>query len=359
MLAATELEEVRQWRHNLHRRPETAFQEHATSAFVVEKLREFGIAEIHKGLAGTGVLAALRFGEGPSIALRADMDALPLQELNEFAHASATPGRMHACGHDGHTAMLLGAARELARCSDLCGTLFLIFQPAEEKDGGARVMLEEGLLQRFAIEEFYGLHNWPGMPLGTMGIHRGAVMAACDFFEITIRGRGGHAAMPQQTIDPVLIAAELSLALQRIVSRMNPLESAVLSVTVLRAGEAYNIIPESCFLAGTVRTFSEELRNWIEAQVIQTAQGIAAAHGARAECNYLRGYPAAINAAAEAEHCLAAAREAVGAENAIVDPPPSMGSEDFAYFFTAAAGLLRLAGNRPGRGYPGAAQPEV
>ncbi|MBX7059237.1 MAG: amidohydrolase [Leptospirales bacterium] len=357
MPAEIEISDVRTWRRHLHQQPELAFEERGAASFINDRLLEFGFEEIHGGIAATGVVGVLHRGRGPAIALRADMDALPLQELNQFAHRSRHEGCMHACGHDGHTAMLLGAARALARDRTFEGSVYFIFQPAEERGGGGQAMLQEGLLERFPIEEVYGLHNWPALPLGVIALRSGPAMAACDFFEISIRGRGGHAAMPQQAIDPILAGAELCLSLQRIVSRLDPLQSAVLSVTKLRAGEAYNIIPEEMFLAGTVRTLNAETRTHIEAEIRRCAEGVCSAHGASVDINYIHGYPATINHRVATEHCRRAAEAAVGKDALILDPPPSMGSEDFSYFLQQRPGCYIWLGTGGGPNTPGLHSP--
>lgn len=338
------------WRHRLHANPEIAFQEHQTAQFVVEQLSQFGLDEVVSGFGRTGVVGVLRNGAGPAIGLRADMDALPIQEENEFAHRSQNPGRMHACGHDGHTAMLLGAARLLAERRNFRGAVYFVFQPAEENEGGARVMTEAGLFERFPMQAIYGLHNWPGLAEGEIALHPGPMMAAFDMFEVEIIGRGAHAAMPQYGVDPILIGSELVSALQKLVSRMDPLDSAVLSVTQFHAGDAYNVIPERAVLKGGIRSLSPATQDRMEREFRRTASGVCEANGARAEVRYERRYPPTINAPAETELAARAARDVVGTARVHTDLPPSMGSEDFAFFLQQRPGcyIWLGAGDRPG-----------
>ncbi|MEW5770493.1 MAG: M20 aminoacylase family protein [Pseudomonadota bacterium] len=334
-------------RHDLHAHPELAYQEHRTSERVTEFLVACGI-EVHRGLAGTGVVGVLRHGDGPRmIGLRADMDALPVQEQNAFPHRSRHDGRMHACGHDGHTAMLLGAAQHLAEHPNFDGTVVFIFQPAEETDGGARVMIEQGLFERFPVESVYGMHNWPGLPAGEFAVHSGPVMACADQFDIRVRGHGAHAAMPHQGRDPLLAGAALVQALQGIVSRnLDPLDSAVLSVTRFFAGgEAYNVIPAEARIGGTVRAFRDEVRDAVEAALERQCAGIGAAHGVQASLEYRRGYPPTINSAAEAARCREVLTKLVGAERVRTDANPSMGAEDFAYMLREKPGCYVWIGN--------------
>ena len=334
------------WRHELHAHPELGFQEHRTADLVANVLTNAGI-EIHRGLAETGVVGVLRAGQGSAaIGLRADMDALPLRELNTFPYRSRIDGQMHACGHDGHTAMLLGAAEYLAETRQFDGTVYLIFQPAEETVGGARVMLEEGLLDRFPMDRVYGMHNWPGLPAGQFAVHAGPVMACADQFDILIQGHGAHAAMPHQGRDPVLAGAALVQTLQSVVSRdTDPLDSVVLSITRFAAGEAYNIIPDEVRLGGTVRAFKAELRDQAEAAIERVCNGIGLAHGVRIRLDYRRGYPPSINDPVEAATCSQVARELVGEANVHTDLPPSMGAEDFAYFLNERPGCYVWIGN--------------
>ena len=334
-------------RHDLHAHPELAFSEHRSSDVVAGFLQSLGL-EVHRGLAGTGVVGVIRNGDSArAIALRADLDALPLHEQNLFPHRSKHEGRMHACGHDGHTAMLLGAAQALAGNSDFNGTVVFIFQPAEETDGGARVMIEQGLFDRFPVEAVFGMHNWPGLPAGQFAVHSGPVMACADQFDIVLSGHGGHAAMPQQARDPLVAGAALVQALQTVVSRtLDPLDPAVLSVTrFFSGGEAYNIIPSEARIGGTVRAFRAEVQDKVEAALERLASGIAAAHGVQAQLDYRRGYPPTLNSAAEATLCAEVARAVAGAGNVRCDLSPSMGAEDFAYMLREKPGCYVWIGN--------------
>jgi len=334
-------------RHDLHAHPELAFEEHRSSDVVAAFLQSLGL-EVHRGLAGTGVVGVLRNGDSPrAIGLRADLDALPLHEQNLFPHRSRHDGRMHACGHDGHTAMLLGAAQALAGDSDFNGTVVFIFQPAEESDGGARVMIEQGLFERFPVDAVFGMHNWPGLPAGQFAVHSGPVMACADQFDIVLSGHGGHAAMPQQARDPLVAAAALVQALQTVVSRtLDPLDPAVLSVTrFFSGGEAYNVIPSEARIGGTVRAFRAPVQDQIEAALERLATGIAAAHGVQAHLNYRRGYPPTLNSAAEAALCTEVARAAAGDGNVRNDLNPSMGAEDFSYMLREKPGCYVWIGN--------------
>jgi hippurate hydrolase len=279
--------DMRGWRHHIHAHPETAFEEHRTSGVVAEKLKGFGI-EVHQGLAGTGVVGTLKSGKGGrAIALRADMDALHMPEANGFAHASKHNGKMHACGHDGHTTMLLGAARYLAETKNFDGTVHFIFQPAEENEGGGRVMVEQGLFEKFPVEAVYGMHNWPGLPPGKVSVRSGPTMAAFDIFEIAIQGKGTHGAMPHLGIDPIVVAAEIVLALQTIASRVtDPLEAIVVSVTQMHGGDTWNVIPDQVVLRGTARAFKPEIHDAIEGLISRIAGGICQAHGASFKLRY-------------------------------------------------------------------------
>ena len=340
-------EDMTAWRRDIHRHPEIAFEEHRTAEVVAEKLAEWGI-EVHRGLAGTGVVGLLegRKAGARMIGLRADMDALPLQELNGFDHRSVHDGKMHACGHDGHTAMLLGAARYLAETRNFAGRIAFIFQPAEEGEGGARVMIEEGLFERFPVESVYGLHNMPGLDRGQVALRAGPLLAAADTVTIEITGKGGHAAIPHMAIDPVVIGAEIVTALQTIASRrIDPLDSLVISVTRFDAGTADNIIPETARLTGSVRTLKTETRDQIEAEIRRIADGIAAAHGGTAEVTFSHGYPATVNWPEETARCAAVAGEIVGPENVHGEVAPVMGSEDFAFMLEKKPGCYILLGN--------------
>jgi len=346
-------DEMTEWRRDIHQHPELKFEENRTADLVAAKLEEFGI-EIHRGLAKTGVVGTIRNGDGPSIGLRADMDALPLEEKNTFKHASSNPGKMHACGHDGHTAMLLGAAKHLAYSKNFKGTVNFIFQPAEEGGGGGELMIKEGLLEMFPVDSVYGLHNWPGMPAGIFGVGSGPIMASVDTFDLTINGRGGHAAMPDQCIDPIVIASQVVTALQTIPSRnTHPVDSVVISVTQIHAGDAYNVIPDSVQMHGTVRTFQPETRKEIPSSMLRVAEGVCAAYGGTCELNYMSGYPATINSVAETEISAKAVVDLLGEENIIRNPTPSMGGEDFSYMLEARPGCYVWLGIGPGKGEAG------
>ncbi len=332
------------WRRRLHAHPEIAFEERRTAGFVAAKLGEFGI-QVDRGLAVTGVVGTIEGGDGPAIGLRADMDALGVSEANDFAHRSTAGGKMHACGHDGHAAMLLGAARYLAETRRFKGTVHFIFQPAEEIEGGGRVMVEDGLFDKFPVDGVYGMHNWPGLPVGRFALRTGAMAAACDIFEITVTGKGAHAAMPHLGADPIPAACEMVQAFQTIVSRLaNPVDSAVLTVTRLRAGETTNVIPDTAVLGGTARSFLEATRDMIEARMRLIADHVAAAHGVTAKVQYDRRYPAMVNHPKEAETAAAAAAAVVGPGNVNADAPPSMGAEDFSYMLKRVPGCYVLIG---------------
>lgn len=342
----------REWRHELHAHPELAYEERRTAAFVAERLRSFGLDPV-EGLAETGVVAVLegRRGEGPMIALRADMDALPIPEANTFAHASREPGKMHACGHDGHTAMLLAAAELLAADPAFAGTVVFVFQPAEEGGGGAKRMVEEGFFERYPVREIYGMHNWPGLPVGQFAVHSGPVMAGTERFRIVLRGRGTHAAMPHLGDDVIAAGAALVQSLQTVVSRrVDPLQAAVLSVTQFHAGHAFNVIPAEAELAGTVRAFSPELFSRIREAIERIGQGVASAYGLSLDVEWDEGYPPTINTASAAARCAEAAVALVGAQNVCREALPSMGAEDFAFFLQHRPGAYVWIGNGPGEG---------
>ena len=332
-------DEMTGWRRHLHSNPETAFEEHETSAYVAARLRSFG-HDVHQGLAGTGVVGTLAGSRsGPAIGLRADMDALNIEEQSDLPYRSRHPGKMHACGHDGHMTMLLGAAKYLAETRNFAGTAHFIFQPAEENEGGGRKMVEDGLFKRFPVEGVYGLHNWPGQAFGTIALKAGPLMAAYDIFEIRVLGRGGHGAMPNETIDPVIIAAEIVGALQTIISRtVHPVDAAVVSVTEIHGGDNWNVIPAEVVLRGTTRAFKTNVQDKIEARVGEIARGICEAHGATAALRYDRLYPPTVNSPAETELAAKAAVQVVGTNDVIRDPMPSMASEDFAFMLEARPG---------------------
>jgi amidohydrolase len=332
--------ELTEWRRHLHMHPELAYEEVETAAFVAERLRSFGVDEVHEGIGRTGVVAVIRAGASErAIGLRCDMDALPITEATGVAHASRNPGKMHACGHDGHTAMLLGAAKYLAETRNFDGTVYLVFQPAEEGRAGAKAMMDDGLFKRFPVADIYGLHNWPAIPAGTFAMCEGPAMAASDEFKVTIKGRGCHAAMPHYGLDPVPVAAQIVMGLQVIVSReTDPLDNAVLSVTQIHTGHAFNVVPETAELVGTVRTFKAETRDRIEARLGEVAKGIAQSFGLEAEVSFRRGYPPTVNHVREAAIGAAAAALVVGDDKVERNPQPVMGAEDFAYMLEQVPG---------------------
>ena len=336
-------------RRDIHAHPELAFAEQRTAGLVAARLAEFG-CEVYRGLAGTGVIGTIRNGNTPgAIGLRADMDALPIQELNDFSHRSTHDGRMHACGHDGHTAMLLGAARYLAATRNFEGTVHLIFQPAEEGGGGGRVMVEEGLFDKFPCDAVFALHNRPGIEVGRIAVRPGPLLAASDRWDICIRGRGTHAAHPHLGIDPFVIGAQIVLALQTITSRnVDPLDAAVVSVGFIKGGAAYNVIPDDLHIGGTARSFRPEVRDLIEARLGEIARGVATLHGASAEAEYRRNYPPTINHQAETEFAAEVAAEICGPDQVIRDVAPSMGAEDFSFMLNACPGAMLWLGNGPG-----------
>ncbi|MDK3020481.1 M20 aminoacylase family protein [Pseudodonghicola flavimaris] len=345
--AAELQDEIAGWRQQIHMTPELLFDVETTAALVADKLKEFGVDEIVTGLGRTGVVGIVNgSGSGPTIGLRADMDALPIEEQTGKPYASQVPGKMHACGHDGHTAMLLGAAKYLAETRNFAGRVALIFQPAEEGGGGGKVMVDDGLMERFDIAEVYGMHNYPGLPVGTFAIRKGPMMASADQFEITITGLGGHAATPQRCIDPVVIGGQIIGALQTIASRnVDPLDSVVVTIGELSAGTAHNIIPEVAVMRGTVRTLRPETRDLAETRIRQICDGIAAANGGSAVVDYDRMYPVTSNHAAETDHAIAAARTISGEAAVITELPPVMGGEDFSFMLEARPGAFIAIGN--------------
>ena len=341
-------DELTEWRRYLHKNPELGFEEFKTSDFVANKLEGMGLS-VHRGLAGTGVVATLSSGDGSgkAIALRADMDALPLQEKGSVKHRSENPGKMHACGHDGHTTMLLGAAKYLTETQNFNGTVQFVFQPAEEGKGGGKKMIDDGLFNLFPAEEVYGMHNMPGMNVGEFAVAPGPMMAARDNFEILVQGRGAHAAMPHQGVDPVVVGSHIVLALQTITSRnINPQESLVVSVTQFHAGEAFNIIPDSVLLKGTCRVFDKELQDTLPERIRLITDGVALTFGAKSELTYHSGYPATINTKSQSEFCAEIAQEIAGSANGVdLNPVPSMGAEDFSYMLQERPGCYIWAGN--------------
>ena len=343
--------EMTEWRHKIHMHPETAFEEHKTSDFVAEKLSSFGI-EVHRGLARTGVVGTLKSGDGNrAIGLRADMDALDLQEENEFAHRSRIDGKMHGCGHDGHTVMLLGAAKYLAQTRNFNGTVQFIFQPAEENVAGGRVMIQDGLFEKFPVDSVYGMHNMPGHEVGSFAVRTGPIMASADFFNARIIGNGVHGAFPHLATDPVVIASEIVLAWQNIVSRnTDPLQSAVVTVAQINGGHTSNVIPAEVVLTGTTRAFDPAVQDMIENRMRQIATGIAAAHGARAEFTYDRRYAPTINTPEETEAAIAAAVKLVGDARVNKDVTPVMGAEDFSWMLRERPGCYIMIANGAGEG---------
>ncbi len=338
------------WRQDIHAHPETAFEEHRTSAIVAKKLESFGV-DVHQGLAGTGVVGTIITGDGPMIGLRADMDALHINELNKFSHKSTKDGKMHACGHDGHTTMLLGAAKYLAETKRFKGTVRFIFQPAEENEGGGRRMVEEGLFDKFPVDQVFGMHNWPGMPLGEMAMTKGPQMAAVDRFTITVKGKGFHGAMPNLGVDAVLAASQIVVALQSICARdTDPLDAAVLSVAQFHAGETANVVQDQAILNGTTRALRPEVLVTIGASLKRICDGIASAHGAKVHIDYQKGYPATINTKAETELAAAAAIAVVGADKVDRYQNPSLAAEDFSFMLQERPGCYVWIGNGPGDG---------
>jgi amidohydrolase len=350
-IAALEAE-MTAWRRHLHAIPELDFDLHQTAGFVADRLRDFGVDALHTGIAKTGIVALVHGrAPGPVIGLRADMDALPIAEATGLPYASRHPGVMHACGHDGHTAILLGAAAYLARTRAFAGTAALIFQPSEEMSGGARHMIEEGIFERFAIASVFGLHNAPGTAFGRFETTQGPLMASADEFAITVRGRGGHAAFPHECIDPVAPALAIGQALQSLTTRRaDPLARLVVALTRIEAGTATNIVPETARLAGTVRALDEPLRRRTAEELARLATGIAAAHGATAEVEHVFGYPVTVNDPAATAFAARVAAGVVGPESVDAARPPEMGAEDFAYMLEARPGAYVFLGAGPGAG---------
>ena len=341
-------------RRDIHANPELGFEERRTSQLVADKLGEWGI-EVHRGLARTGVVGVIkgRKDSGRAIGLRADMDCLPMQEVSEVPHKSKVAGRMHACGHDGHTTMLLGAARYLAQSRNFDGTVNLIFQPAEEGGGGGRVMVEEGLFEKFPVDAVYALHNWPGLPAGKIAVRAGAMMAATDEIKIKVSGRGGHAALPHLAADPVVATAHIIAALQSIASRnANPVDALVVSVCSMQTSQvgAFNIIPGHVELVGTVRSFSPQMRELAEKRIREIATGVAQGLGASAEVEYRRGYPATVNTEKEAAFAARVGERVFGKGNVVTDGEPTMGGEDFSYMLQARPGAYVFLGQGGAQG---------
>ena len=344
--------EIMGWRRDLHAHPELMYDVHRTAAFVADRLREFGCDEVATGLGRTGVVGVIKGrktvngGDLKAIGLRADMDALPIEEETGVAYRSTVPGKMHACGHDGHTAMLLGAARYLAETRNFAGDAVMIFQPAEEGGAGAEAMIKDGLMDRFKIEQVYGMHNSPGMPIGTFATRVGPAMAATDHINIHIEGLGGHAARPHKSIDSVLVGAQLITALQSIVSRsVDPLDAAVISICEFHAGNARNVIPQTAELFGTARTLTPEVRDLIEQRVREVVNGVAQLSGAKITLDYERSYPVLVNHASETGIAARVAADVAGENNVSSEIPPVMGAEDFAYMLEARPGAFIFIGN--------------
>ncbi|WP_379065935.1 M20 aminoacylase family protein [Mesorhizobium sp. UC22_110] len=346
--AAELQEEVAGWRRHIHQKPELNFDVFETAAFVTEKLKEFGCDEVVTGIGKTGVVGIIRGGKGngSTVGLRADMDALPITETTGKPYASQTPGKMHACGHDGHTAMLLGAAKYLAETRNFAGSVAVIFQPAEEGGGGGNEMVKDGMMDRFGIQKVFGMHNMPGLPVGQFAIRPGPIMAATAEFTITVKGRGGHAAMPHGTIDPIVIASQLVGALQTIASRnTDPVESVVVSVTKFHAGAAYNVIPEAAEIAGTVRSLKKDVARKAEQRIRQLCAGLAAAHDTTIEVDYDANYPVTFNHPDETVFSGDIAAEVAGDAQVQRAIQPVMGGEDFSYMLEARPGAFIFIGN--------------
>jgi amidohydrolase len=343
--------EITAWRRDIHQHPELLYDVHRTAAFVADRLREFGCDEVATGLGKTGVVGVIKGkkaagnGDIKVIGLRADMDALPIEEATNLPYASKTPGKMHACGHDGHTAMLLGAARYLAETRNFAGEAVVIFQPAEEGGAGADAMIKDGLMDRFGIEQVYGMHNGPGIPIGAFAIRPGPIMAATDELNITIHGLGGHASRPHKCIDSVLVGAQLITALQQIVSRnVDPLESAVISVCEFHAGTARNVIPQTAELRGTIRTLTPDVRELVRKRIGEVTAGVAQITGAKIDLDIKRGYPVTVNHPAQTDRATEIARAVAGADN-VHETPPLMGAEDFSFMLEARPGAFIFCGN--------------
>ena len=344
--------EIAQWRRDLHAHPELLFDVHRTAASVAERLGEFGCDEVVQGLGRTGVVGVIR-GRKPAgagapqvIGLRADMDALPILEATDVSYKSTVPGKMHACGHDGHTAMLLGAARYLAETRNFAGTAVVIFQPAEEGGAGGKEMMDDGLMERFGIEQVFGMHNYPGMPVGSFGIRAGPMMAAADSVTVEIDGVGGHAARPHLAVDAVLVGAQIINNIQSIVSRnVDPMKSAVVSICMFEAGNTDNVLPQTVSLRGTARSFAPEVRDVLEARLKQVVEGTAAAYGATAKLVYRRGYPVLRNHAQQTKFAAAVAQDVAGRDRVDTELPPMMGAEDFSFMLNARPGAFIWLGN--------------
>ena len=343
------LDEMKSWRQDLHKIPEIGLEEYETSKYIKNKLKEFNV-NFKEGYSNTGLVAWVKGNKGnsnKSIGLRADFDALPMPEKNNFEYKSSKDGMMHACGHDGHTSMLLGAAKYISENNDFDGTVYFIFQPGEEGFAGGKKMIEDGLFDDFSIDEVYALHNWPDLPLGSFGVNSGPMMAAVDEFDITVKGKGGHAAFPQLVIDPIIVASQIVTAIQTIISRStDPVDKALISITKIHGGTAHNVIDDEVKLSGTIRTFKPETRSFIEKKIEEIANGIAKAHGAGAniEFDLINKYPPTINSKKESEFAAKIAKQMVGEENVNTDIDPSMGGEDFSYLLNKKPGSYLYIG---------------
>jgi amidohydrolase len=342
-------DEITGWRRDFHENPELLYDVHRTAGIVEKKLKEFGCDEVVPGIGQTGVVGVIKGrknGSGKVIGLRADMDALPIEEATGAAYTSKIPGKMHACGHDGHTAMLLGAAKYLAETRNFDGTAVIIFQPAEEGGGGGDAMVRDGLMERWGIQEVYGMHNMPGIPVGHFAVRKGPSMAAADRFIIDIEGKGGHGAMPHLCVDPVQAGFAIGLAMQTVVARnVDPIESAVISITSVKAGEAFNVIPQTLRMLGTVRTFKPEVQDLVEARMKELAENVAKGMGCTAKVDYQRGYPVTFNHADQTDFAVKVARAVVGDDKVDANTPPLMGAEDFSYMLNQRPGCYIFVGN--------------
>src|SRR5450631_1090590 len=341
--------EIADWRHDLHAHPELLFDVHRTAGMVAERLKSFGCDQVVTGIGQTGVVGVIHGRKGTGrkvVGLRADMDALPIQEANELPYKSTVPGKMHACGHDGHTAMLLGAARYLAETRNFAGTAVVIFQPAEEGGAGGKAMVQDGLMERFRIEEVYGMHNYPGLPVGQFAIRPGALMASADRLTIQIEGHGGHAARPHLTIDSVLVGAQMINQIQSIVARnVDPLQSAVISICMFQAGSTDNVIPQTAFLRGTARSLNPQVRDLLESRLREVVEGTARLYGAKVTFTYKRDYPVTRNHERQTAFASSVAAEVVGPERVDDNTPPVMGAEDFSFMLEARPGAFIFVGN--------------
>ena len=343
------IDDIRAWRHDIHAHPELQYDVHRTAGLVADKLREFGVDEVVTGIGRTGVVGVIRgqkSDSGKVIGLRSDMDALPIEEARDLPYKSKTPGKMHACGHDGHTAMLLGAAQHLASNRNFDGTVVVIFQPAEEGGAGGKAMVDDGMMERFGIQEVYGMHNVPGLPVGSFASNAGPLMAAADHIEIRVEGKGAHAALPHDGVDTIVVATALVQALQSIVSRnIDPIDQAVVSITQIHAGDAFNVIPPAAELAGTVRTFLPETRDMVERRIAEICAGVAAAYGASITPSYHRNYPATVNHPQETDFALDVAAGIVGESAVNRNMDAMMGGEDFSFMLLERPGNFIFVGN--------------